>query len=139
MVIPNRGGGSAGGDHTLLGFFQCSKTSCLALSRPKTNFVFIKKSQFYTNFNICDYIDLASLTLFLETGYACLLHFLGKFHQKHYPHRPIMHYHQLLRKGVKKKSAEKNKPAAQAAGADPSRCSFTNTQSSPIQQNRRNS
>ena len=32
-----------------------------------------------------------------------------------------------------------NKPAAQAAGADPSRCSFTNRQSPPIQQNRRNS
>ena len=24
-------GGSAGGDHTLLGFFQCSKPSCLCL------------------------------------------------------------------------------------------------------------
>ena len=32
-----------------------------------------------------------------------------------------------------------NKPAAQAAGADPSRCSSTNRQSPSIQQNRRNS
>ena len=32
-----------------------------------------------------------------------------------------------------------NKPAAQAAGADPSRCSFTNRQSPPIQQSCRNS
>ena len=42
MIIPNRGGGSAGGDHTLLRFFfQCSKPSCLALLSPKTNFVLI--------------------------------------------------------------------------------------------------
>ena len=38
---------------------------------------------FHTNINISDHIDLASLTLFLETGYACLSHFLGKFHTKH--------------------------------------------------------
>ena len=58
------------GDHTLLGFFllQCSKPSFLALLSPKTNFVFIYKSQFHTNFNICDHIDLTSPTLFLETG-----------------------------------------------------------------------
>ena len=35
--------------------------------------------------------------------------------------------------------ASKNKHAAQAAGADPYQCSFTNRQSPPIQQNRRNS
>ena len=64
-------------------FFQCSKPSCLALLSPKTNFVLIKKSQFHTNHDICDHIDLKSLTLFLETGYVCLSHFLGKFHQKH--------------------------------------------------------
>ena len=33
----------------------------------------------------------------------------------------------------------KNKPAAQAAGADPSRCNFINRQNTPFQQNRRNS
>ena len=32
-----------------------------------------------------------------------------------------------------------NKPAAQAAGADPFRCNFNNRQNLPIQQNRRNS
>ena len=32
-----------------------------------------------------------------------------------------------------------NKPAAQAAGADPSRCNSTNRQNQPIQQNGRNS
>ena len=37
------------------------------------------------------------------------------------------------------KNNNKNKPAAQAAGADPSQCSFTHRQSPPIQQNCRNS
>ena len=32
-----------------------------------------------------------------------------------------------------------NKPAAQATGADPSRCNSTSRQSPPFQQNRRNS
>ena len=53
----------------LLGcFLQCSKPSCLSVISPKTNFVFIYKSQFYTYFNKCDHIDLTSPTLFLETG-----------------------------------------------------------------------
>ena len=38
---------------------------------------------FHSTFNISDYIDLASLTYFFEMCYACLLHFLGKFHPKH--------------------------------------------------------
>ena len=63
-------------------FFQCSKPSCLALLSPKTNFVLVQKSQFHTNFNICDHIDLASFTFFLETGYVCLSHFMGKFQPK---------------------------------------------------------
>ena len=36
-------------------------------------------------------------------------------------------------------NTQQNKPAAQASGADPSRCSFTNGQSLTIQQNHRNS
>ena len=34
-----------------------------------------------TNFNICDHIDLASLTLFIQNGYVCLLHFYVYFTQ----------------------------------------------------------
>ena len=36
-----QGGGSAGGDHIILGFFLCSKPSWLALLSLKTNFVLI--------------------------------------------------------------------------------------------------
>ena len=46
------------------------------------NSILIYKTQFHTNLNICDHIDLASLTLFLKKGYVCLMHFLGKFHPK---------------------------------------------------------
>ena len=49
-------------DHTHLDFFQCSKPMCLALFSPKTNFVVIYESQFHTNFNIYDHIDLISPT-----------------------------------------------------------------------------
>ena len=44
MIIADGGGGRgvyAGGDHTLLGFFQRFKPSCLARLSPKTNFVLI--------------------------------------------------------------------------------------------------
>ena len=59
MIIAGEGG-STGGDHTPLGFFWCSKPSCLAILSPKTNFVLIKKFQFQTIFNISDHIDLPS-------------------------------------------------------------------------------
>ena len=41
MIILGRGGGAAGGDQTLVEFFQCSKPSWLALLSHKTNFVLI--------------------------------------------------------------------------------------------------
>ena len=67
MVKQDRGGSVINGAYPVQ-LFQCSKPSCLALLSPKTNFDFIYKSQFHTNFNICDHIDLTSATLFLETG-----------------------------------------------------------------------
>ena len=54
---------------------------------------------------------------------------LGLLHNKHYSIIIIVHKMPLL----------ENKPDAQAAGADPSQCIFTDRQSPSIQQNRHNS
>ena len=48
-----------------------------------------------TNFNICDYIDLASLTLFIKNGYVWLLHFWVNFPQN-IPKVYFKHYQNLF-------------------------------------------
>ena len=77
MIIRGRvGGGGLRGwrSHPLRIFFQCPKPSCFALLIPKTNFVLNYKSQFHTNFNICDHIDLASSPYFskMNTYVLCI-------------------------------------------------------------------
>jgi hypothetical protein len=74
-----------------LPFFKCSTYSSYAkrfiyllrFFMIEQRLHLIYKSEFHTNFNISQHIDLPPFTFFLETGYACLLHFLGKFIPKH--------------------------------------------------------
>ena len=51
------GGGFGANTHTSLGFFACSKPTCLAPGSPKTNFVFTPSSTFYIFSELFDHLN----------------------------------------------------------------------------------
>ena len=55
MLIPRGGGGLWASAHTCLGFFLCSKPTCLALGSPKANFVFTPNSKFHIFSDLFDH------------------------------------------------------------------------------------
>ena len=67
VLIP-RGVGPQASAHTSLGFFACSKPTCLVLGSPKTNFVFTPNSIFHVFSDLFDHLNPASHLLFIKFG-----------------------------------------------------------------------